>query len=71
MNVHIQQIEIIDSQLVRATNHRVGHLAASVQSTVSIVQDPVPSTTYEIVFLCKLITIEHLNNSSSTRSLKI
>jgi hypothetical protein len=68
MNVHIQRIEIIDSQLVRATNHRGGHLAASVQSTV---QGPVPSTTYEIVFLCKLITIEHLNDSSSTRSLKI
>jgi hypothetical protein len=45
-----------------------GHLVASTALTA---EDPDLSTTYEIVFLCTLITIEHLNSSSSTRSLKI
>jgi hypothetical protein len=49
-DVHIQRIEILNSQLGRATDHRGGHLAASVQSTAPITHDPDPSTTYEIVF---------------------
>jgi hypothetical protein len=67
-DVHIQRIEILHNQLVRVADHGGGHLVASTALTA---EDPDLSTTYEIVFLCTLITIEHLNSSSSTRSLKI